>query len=103
MRSAAIAAALLLTFAAACSGDYGRTTSPYGTPPNNPPYPTDTPPPTPARPFVSLAITAPESVLVAGDSIQLAVFGLDAQGQQVARVQFPTLSVDNGFSFLLNA
>jgi hypothetical protein len=103
MRSIVTAASLLLTFAVACSGDYGRPTSPSGTPPGGPPYPTDAPPPPPARgAIVSLAIAAPESILVAGDSIQLAVFGLDAQGQQVARVQFPTLSVDNGFSFLLN-
>ena len=102
MRSTLMAVSLFLILAAACSGDYGRSTSPYGTPPNTPPAPADTPPPTPARPIVSLAIVAPESILVAGDSIQLSVFGLDAQGQQVARVQFPTLSVDNGFSFLLN-
>jgi hypothetical protein len=101
MRSRMIAASLLLTFAAACSGDYGRSTSPDGTPPGGTPYPTDAPP-APARTIVSLAIVAPESILVAGDSLQLAVFGLDAQGQRVARVQFPTLSVDNGFSFLLN-
>lgn len=101
MRQILTAASLLLIFAA-CSSDYGRSTSPYGTPPSSPPTPTDTPPPTPARPIVSLAIVAPESILVAGDSMQLAVWGLDAQGQQVAKVQFPTLFVDNGFSFLLN-
>lgn len=104
MRHLLTAASLLLTLAAACSGDYSRSTSPYDTPANNPPYPTDTPPPPPppSSTIVSLEIAAPESILVAGDSIQLSVFGLDAQGTRVARVQFPTLSVDNGFSFLLN-
>jgi hypothetical protein len=102
MRLILTAASLLLTLAAACSGDYGRPTSPYDTPPGSPPNPTDTPPPAPARAVVSLAIVAPDSILVAGDSTQLEVFGLDAAGQRVAKVQFPALSVDNGFSFLLN-
>ena len=87
MRTPLRAVSLLLILAAACSGDYGRSTSPYNIPPSG---------------IVSITIAAPESILVAGDSIQLSVFGLDAQGQRVARVQFPTLSVDNGFSFLLN-
>ena len=107
MRSALTAGALILIFAAACAGDYGGSTSPYGAPPG-PPYPTDTPPPKPApapdtaRRIVAIAIVAPESILVAGDSTQLVVWGLDANGQQVAKVRFPTLSVDNGFSFLLS-
>src|SRR5690242_7812674 len=99
MRRILTAASLLLIITAACSSDYGRSTSPYGTPAGTPPNPMDTPPPAPARPIVSLAIVAPESILVAGDSMQLSVFGLDAQGQQVSRVPFPALSVDNGFSF----
>ena len=91
-----------LILAAACSGDYGRSTSPYETPPGVPPKPVDTLPPTPARAIVALSIAAPESILVAGDSIQLSVFGLDSAGQRVERVQFPAFSVDNGFSFLVN-
>ncbi|MFL5617712.1 MAG: CHRD domain-containing protein [Gemmatimonadaceae bacterium] len=106
MRTTLAVCSLLLISAAACSGDYGRSTSPYTTPPG-PPYPKDTtvtvPPPAPARAIVSLVIAAPESILVAGDSTQLSVIGLDAQGQQVATVRTPTYSVDNGFSFLVSA
>src|SRR5678816_1658070 len=82
MRSTRTAGSLFLILAAACSGDYGRSTSPNGMPPGTP-YPTDstgTPPAPPARTIVSLAIAAPDSLLVAGDSMQLSVFGLDASG-----------------------
>ena len=105
MRSTRTAGSLLLILAAACSGDYGRSTSPNGAP-SGPPYPTDTtatPPAPPARAIVSLAIAAPESILVAGDSTQLSVFGLDAGGQQVGRVRDAAFTVDNAFSFLVSA
>lgn len=105
MRSTRTAGSLILIFAAACSGDYGRSTSPNGMPPG-PPYPTDTtatPPAPPARTIVSLAIAAPESILVAGDSTQLSVFGLDASGQEVARIRGAAFTVDNAFSFLVSA
>ena len=105
MRSTRTAGSLFLILAAACSGDYGRSTSPTGVPPGTP-YPTDTtgtPPTPPARAIVSLAIAAPESILVAGDSMQLAVFGLDASGQRVAQVRNPTFVVDNPFSFFVSA
>lgn len=104
MRSTRTAGSLFLILAAACSGDYGRSTSPNGMPPGTP-YPTDptgTPPAPPARTIVSLAIAAPDSLLVAGDSMQLSVFGLDASGQRVAQVRNPTFVVDNAFSFLVS-
>jgi hypothetical protein len=106
MRSALKAGSLILIFAAACGGDYGRSTSPYGAP-SGPPYPVDPPPapapaPDTARRIVSIAIAAADSILVAGDSTPLTVWGLDANGQRVGKVPFPTVTVDNRFSFLVS-
>jgi hypothetical protein len=107
MRVALAVGSLILGFAAACSGDYGRAMGPYGTPP----VPTDTTgsaPPVPAPgpdtlgAVASIALSAPDSIIVAGDSTPLSVFGLDASGQRVAKLSFPTLSTDNGFSFLVS-
>jgi hypothetical protein len=76
--------------------------------PSGPPYPTDAPPPAPApapdtaRRIVSIEIAAADSILVAGDSTRLSVWGLDSTGQRVGKVAFPTLSVDNRFSFLVS-
>jgi hypothetical protein len=100
MRSALKAGSLILMFAAACGGDYGRSTAPYDTATVPPPNPAPAPAPSPA--IVAITIAAPESILVAGDSIPLEVWGLDAAGQRVAKVSFPTLTVDNGFSFLVS-
>ena len=107
MRSTLTVASLIVVLAARCSGDYGRTTAPYGTPPG-PGDTTTSPPPSPApvpdslRSVVSIELSASDSVIVAGDSTELSVFGLDASGQRVAKLRFPTLSVDNGFSFLIS-
>lgn len=91
----------MLIFAAACGGDYGRSTSPYPTDP--PVTPPPAPAPAPEAPaIVSIAIVAQDSILVAGDSTQLVVWGLDATGQRVAKAPFPTFTVDNGFSFLVS-
>jgi len=103
MRSALAVGSLLLLLTAACSGDY-RATSPYPTDPPVTPPPTPAPAPDTARAIVSIALAAPESILVAGDSMQLVVTGLDANGQQVARLRnFITYTVDNAFSFQVSA
>ena len=103
MRSALAVVSTLLILASACSSDYGRATSPSSYPP--PVTPRDsqaTPPATP--PLIrSIRIVASDSILVAGDSTQLSVIGLDSAGRQVATLRNVTYENSNPFSFFLSS
>jgi len=103
MRSALAVGLFTLILTAACGGDYGRSAAPYPTEPPVTPPPAPAPAPDTARPIAAITLTAPDSILVAGDSMQLVVTGLDSAGQPVARLRTNvTYTVDNGFSFLVS-
>ena len=89
MRSALAVGFTLLVVAAACGGDRSTTA------------PAPTPAPT-VGPIVSIALSAPDSVLEAGTSTRLSVVGLDALGRPVATLPDAVYSVGNPFSVLVS-
>jgi hypothetical protein len=96
MRSILAVVPTLLIFGSACS-DYSRSTSPTGGntyPPGSPPV---------ATPQIrSIMLDATDTVIVAGNSTTLSVFGLDADGQRVAKLDNATFFNSNAFSFLVS-
>jgi hypothetical protein len=98
---------MLLMLAAACGGDYSRSTSPSDypktpgdtttyPPPDGNPYPSGNP-----GAIVSVALQATDTVLVAGSSTRLTVVGLDSLGRTVATLPSASITTTNGFSFLV--
>ena len=98
MRSTLAVISTLLILVSACGGDYGRSTSPTG----GSTYPPSGSPP-PATPQIrSIVLDASDTIVTVGNSAQLSVVGLDADGQRVAKLENATFANSNAFSFLVS-
>jgi len=104
MRSALAVVTTLLVLTSAC-GDYGGSTAPYDRPPARPPADSQpSPPPTQTPGYIqSIALVAPDSVLVAGSTEQLEVVGLDSSGRAVATLTASRFTSSNPFSIGVNS
>jgi hypothetical protein len=104
MRSALAVVSTLLILASACSGDYGRTTAPSDGSLYPPPViPRDSQPaPVGTASIRSIALSAPDSILVAGTSERLSVVGLDSTGRQIATLTNASFVTTNAFSFAVS-
>jgi len=99
MRSALAVVTTLLILASACGGYADSTAPPYG----GPPVPPADPPSEIPRSIRSIAIVAPDSVLVAGATEWLDVVGLDSTGRAVASLTALSFSSSNAFSVGVNS
>ena len=102
MRSALAVVTTLLILASACGGYADSTAPQYGGPPV-PPVPPADPPSEIPRSIRSIAIVAPDSVLVAGSTEWLEVVGLDSSGRNVASLTALSFSSSNAFSIGVNS
>jgi len=99
MRSALAVVTTLLILASACGG-YADSTGPqYG----GPPVPPADPPSEIPRSIRSIAIVAPDSVLVAGTTEWLEVVGLDSSGRAVASLTALRFTSSNPFTIGVNS
>jgi len=98
MRSALAFVSTLLILASACSDYDGATAPPYDRPPA--PMPVEPPGPQPDAPAYirSIAILAPDSVLVAGTAERIWVVGLDSSGRLVDTLSNARFKSSNAFS-----